>query len=352
MSRGLGDVYKRQNQDYGTAFEFTVPLPVAAKPTFSPAPGIYSSEQEVKIIDATPGASIYYTTNGDQPSSGSTKYEGHVVVTETETIKAIATAVGYSDSPVATAVYTIAKPAASPEISPVAGTYTTSVMVKITDSTPQATIYYTTNGTMPTTASTKYTAEIKVSASETIKAIASAPGLAPSKVASTAYTIQTAKPVISPAQGKYNAAQTVKITDETPGAVIYYTTNGKTPTTTSTKYAGKIKVSTSETVKAIAVGKGDSESAVAMAGYVIIKPTATPVIKPDGGAVAKGTSVTISDSTKGATIYYTTNGTTPTAKSTKYTKAFTVSANETIKAIAITSGYSNSAVASAKFTIK
>ncbi len=144
----------------------------------------------------------------------------------------------------------------------------------------------------------------------------------------------------------------MKITDETPGAVIYYTTNGKTPTNASTKYTGKIKVSTSETIKAIAIGKGDSESAVAMAGYVIIKPTATPVIKPNGGAVAKGTSISITDSTKGAVIYYTVNGTVPTAKSTKYTKAFTVSADETVKAIAIATGDSASVVATAKFTIK
>jgi len=54
--------------------------------------------------------------------------------------------------------------------------------------------------------------------------------------------------------------------------------------------------------------------------------------------------------TAGATIHYTTNGTTPTTASTKYTAAVAVSATETIKAIATATGHTNSAVASATYT--
>ena len=79
-----------------------------AMPTFSPGPGTYGSVQSVTISDATPGAAIYYTTNGSNPTTSSTKYSGGVTVSSTETIKAIAVATGSKQSAVASATYTIA----------------------------------------------------------------------------------------------------------------------------------------------------------------------------------------------------------------------------------------------------
>jgi hypothetical protein len=62
--------------------------------------------------------------------------------------------------------------------------------------------------------------------------------------------------------------------------------------------------------------------------------------------------VTISDATAGATIYYTTNGTTPTTASAKYGVAIVVASTETIKAIATAANDSASAVASAAYSLK
>jgi hypothetical protein len=160
-----------------------------ATPTFSPAAGTYGSAQTVTISDATSGASIYYTTNGSTPTTGSTLYTGPITVSATETVKAIAAETGFTTSGVATAAYTIQSPAATPTFSPGAGSYSSAQTVSIFDATSGASIYYTTNGSTPTTGSTLYTAPITVSATETVKAIAAATGFANSNVATAAYTI-------------------------------------------------------------------------------------------------------------------------------------------------------------------
>jgi hypothetical protein len=78
---------------------------------------------------------------------------------------------------------------------------------------------------------------------------------------------------------------------------------------------------------------------------------AAPSFTPPAGTYTSAQSVALSDTTTGATIYYTTNGSTPTTSSAVYSSAIAVSSNETIQAIAVAPGYTNSAVASAAYTI-
>src|SRR6202044_3330454 len=111
----------------------------------------------------------------------------------------------------------------------------------------------------------------------------------PSALASGAYTIggspTTATPSFSPGAGTYTSAQSVSISDATSNATIYYTTNGTTPTTSSTQYAGPIMVSSTETLQAIAVATGDADSGVASATYTITSEAtvSTPTFSPGAG---------------------------------------------------------------------
>lgn len=78
-----------------------------------------------------------------------------------------------------------------------------------------------------------------------------------------------ATPKFSLASGTYDSARKVTITDATPGATVYYTLRGGTPTASSAKYTGAVTVSSTESIKAIAVAKGYSTSAVASETYTI-----------------------------------------------------------------------------------
>src|SRR5258707_446122 len=82
------------------------PPPAAAAPTFWPPAGTYSPTQ-ISLSDATANASIYYTTDGSTPTASSTKYTAPLAIAATSTIKAMATASGYSASAVSSSAYTV-----------------------------------------------------------------------------------------------------------------------------------------------------------------------------------------------------------------------------------------------------
>jgi hypothetical protein len=81
--------------------------PTVPTPTFSPAPGTYSSAQSVKISDTLSGAIVHYTTDGTTPTTSSNLYSGNIPVSKTETIQAIGVAPGYNPSGVARGTFTI-----------------------------------------------------------------------------------------------------------------------------------------------------------------------------------------------------------------------------------------------------
>src|SRR5207244_755301 len=154
--------------------------------------------------------------------------------TKTTTIRAMAVASGMADSAVASGVYTIQ--VATPAFSPGGATYTGSVTVSISDATSGATIYYTTDGSTPTTSSAVYTAPIAGTKNTTIRALAAAAGMANSAVGSATYTIRVVAPTMNPAAGTYVGSVTVALSTTTTGATIRYTTDGTAPTSSSPAY--------------------------------------------------------------------------------------------------------------------
>ena len=145
--------------------------------------------------------------------------------------------------------------AATPVITPATESFNSSVQVTLTDGTAGASIYYTTDGSTPTPASTLYKGAFSVTTTTTVNAIANRNGFLSSAVASATYSLvtQNAAPTFTPPPGAYTTVQSVVITSAA-GATIYYTTDGSTPTASSTRYTGPVSVGATETLSAIAIG--------------------------------------------------------------------------------------------------
>ena len=189
---------------------------------------------------------------------------------------------------------------ATPVISQAGQSFATTISVTITDSTAGATIYYTIDGTTPTSASTKYTAAITVSSTETITAIATANALLNSQPASQTYTstTQTAAPTFNPPAGTYAGSQSIALSDTTPASKIYFTVDGSTPAPnagTTQLYSAPIAIAQATTIKAIATSTL-TNSPVASAAYTI-GPAAPTINFPNGFAAAQGTTMTFNGST-------------------------------------------------------
>jgi hypothetical protein len=84
-----------------------LPIGTVATPTFTPSGGTYGAGQSVTIKTLTSGAAIYYTTDGTTPTAKSTPYSGPITIISAETLIAIASHIGYTNSKVASTAYTI-----------------------------------------------------------------------------------------------------------------------------------------------------------------------------------------------------------------------------------------------------
>jgi hypothetical protein len=332
-------------------FDVLQPGSPVSQPIISPPTGTYTSAQSVTITDTTPGATIYYTTDGSNPNRSSAVFSGTpITVNSSQTIKALAVAPSYAASPEGVAIYNIIPPyAAAPTFNLPPGFYHTAQMVGLSDVTPGARIYYTTDHSVPTTSSTLYTGgSIAINITTQLKAIAVAPGYSTSTIAVGDFYVSAAQPLISPPSGTYTSAQSVTITDTTPGAVIYYTTDGTNPNRSSAVFSGTpITVNSSQTIKALAVAPSYAASPEGVAIYKIIPPyAAAPTFNLPPGFYHTAQMVGLSDVTPGARIYYTTDHSVPTTSSTLYTGgSIAINITTQLKAIAVAPGYSTSPIA-------
>jgi uncharacterized repeat protein (TIGR03803 family) len=351
--------------------------PPVASPEFSLPEGSYSSAKSIGLSTKTQGATIRYTTDGSTPSSTTGNvYSSPVPISGTTTLKAIAVKAGVGESPVSTASYVIAPPQASaPVFSIRPDTLYYAPTVTISSATNGVSIAYTLDGSEPTVSGSAvthgklYTGPVKINSTSTLSAIAFGAGYGNSTITSGQYSIDIYKPsrpvfVYSPS-ATYSGALTVAILDPdvTFGGLrsIVYTKDGTTPVVVNsstisngTLYTGPVKITATTTFKAICVNVGYTPSDVSTAKYTIVTAAAAaPVFNPAQGAYAGAQTVTLSSATAGATIRYTTDGSTPTeTNGAVYSAPLGISGTTQLRAMAFVPGaYGDSAVTDALFSI-
>jgi len=348
-----------------------------AKPFFNPPAGNYITPVAVTIQCVTPGATIYYTTDGTTPTTSSTVYTGVPISLATDTtLKAFATLAGYNDSPVASAKYHFYVD--TPVLNPNGGIFDAPIAVTISCATLGAAIHYTTNGTIPDASSPLYTAPIPLSTDTTLNVYAIRAGFRDSLCPSAFYQFVSAQTLADNVaktglSGAIGSRQYFKIDVPTGQAKIMFKTSGGTgdcdmyvrfgtpplldawdyrPARLGNAETVTVNVPTPGTWYVMLHGYKAYSGVSLLADYSLPSGTvATPVIKPAGGTYYSPVNVSITCGTSGASIRWTSDGSAPTASSPLYTGPIKISSTATVQARAFKSGLYDSSIASATYTI-
>ncbi len=335
-------------------YSFFVPLdPV----TFNPPAGNYNTVQNISLSNSNPGADIHYTTSGFDPTLLSPIYSGPISVSSQVTIKAMA-AVGLNTSPVSQADYNVVLPANVASFSSPSGTYNDNLFVDLSTTTPLPyNIYYTTDGSTPTSSSTQYQGiSIPVTRNQTLKAIVYKSGYLPSSVTQADYTFKLNAPTFNPLPGAYSDSQVITI-NSVAGSQVRYTLDNSTPTQTTGTLINSgestSSITSTSTLKAITYKTGWTSSDVSSGVYTINAPASTPTFNPNGGTHTNSVTVSLNCTTPSSTIRYTTDGSDPSrTEGTIYSSALNFTSTTTVKAVCYASGYSTSSIATQTFTVQ
>ena len=159
-------------------------------------------------------------------------------------------------------------------------------------------------------------------------------------------------PTFTPSEATFDGSVSVKISCGTNDAKIYYTTDGNVPSAENgTLYSGAISLTSTTTIKAIAVKDGAYSSEVVSKKYTNTACVETPVLSVPAGDFWNTITVFVTGATEGATYYYTTDGTEPTSASTAYTAAgIKIGATTNLKVVGTKDRLANSTVVSAEYT--
>lgn len=260
------------------------------------------------IVNAAQGYVVYYTLDGSDPNANSNRAEnGLIDLSSVEgksvTIKAYAAKEGMENSEIATVTYQ-KKKVSSPVISPESQKFLEPIEVSITAG-EGAMIYYTLDGSEPSSSSTQYEKPFLLEEAAIVKAIAVMEGCTDSEIATAEYLSKTPEPIITPEDGivPFIADNiTIKAGENDR---IYYSTNGEDPDLNGEYKTGSVTLSMMEAgvVKAIAVRDGYEPSELVS---LTIKQAQLPkpVVRYPDPFILGESKITITSEVEGVSLIY------------------------------------------------
>ena len=347
---------------------FTVTMPVLDAPVITAAGSEAEGDNTFYFnatVTMTAGneAAIHYTTDGTAPTEASTLYTAPFQVTATTTVKAIAVKTYWQTSDVTTLDVTITAPTVeTPVFSPVAGTYADSVTFSLSCATENAVIRYTTDGSEPTESSTLYVTPVTLTSTATVKAKAFKTDWFASETATAVYSI-VYDPVLTVSGNALAFTSTQLSQTFTVGGAhltdpITLTVDNThftvSPTTIANPNSNTVVTVTFDgTEPATGTITAVSDTLSATVALTATAQLPTPVLTPATAVEDSLVTVTMSCTVADAAIHYTTDGTEPTATSAVYSApvTFNTPGTYTVKALAMKSGWENSAVATGTYTV-
>ncbi len=291
----------------------------AAAPSVSPPPGTYEGPIQFTVGSASPGVVIRYTTNGtDDPTEDSPEFSGTVILPSSATLRFRAFRQGWQSSAVTAATYTITP--ARPAFTVASGTYTNIQAVGMQSATPSSTIYFTVDGSQPTTSSTPYTAPYSPTTATTIRAITVDAQNAVSPMSEVTISYAVAPVTMQPPPGLYtDGPLQVLLTSETSHAVMRYTFDGTSPGSASPTVANGATVAVTATQTLLVQPYVPNWPSAPNAGGLYTLKVPTPTVLPASGTYARPFAITVSPPPSGGTTTFTTDGTPPTSSSATWT---------------------------------
>lgn len=249
-------------------------------PVIALSGGTYTSDQETSVTCATEGSEIHYTIDGSTPSNSSMAYSSVIPLTRNAKLRVVASKEGLEDSEIVSEDYYFQ---CLPPVFNVSDNqvYNNSQKLRLSTSTADAKIYYTTDNTDPTTTSLQYSTQILLDGCVTIKSYTMREGWNPSDIVSKTYSFKCANPVFGTNSGSYTSVK-VEITSATDGSTIYYTDDGSDPIENGMVFSLK-DPSKDKTYKACAKKEGYEPSDVIEAEYWVSPQNSTiKVLNPKG----------------------------------------------------------------------